>query len=504
MPSGLISGDFFDMNILLIYPPMRLNDEPRNFPNGIALIAALLLQKGYNVDVLDINGRRYSQTEVLQKISESIAKYDVIGIGGLITAYSYAKWLIRQIKMLRDIPVVIGGYLGSNIPEIILLKTSADFVVVGEAEFSLPALFAELAAGNETPDIAGVWYRSADGIVNAGMSKRLSDMDSLPFPAWHLFPMNDVYLKLPVTGFGRDIDLITSRGCPYPCVYCYKTGGRRYRQNSAEYVVEEIKFLKKEYNIDFVSFQDNEFMADKKRVYKFCELATKEKLGIKWTATSRVNLVDEDILTEMKKSGCVAVSFGIESGSQKILDVLKKGVTVEQAVSAMDIVNKVGLKYFTSFMIGSPGETIDTIKDTIAFCKKVNIGMTSCMFTTPYPGTELYEWAQEHKKVPRETDEVEQYIMKLQDCVDFTVNLTDFPDEELVHLHNWMIKQTWLNYVKPSTGRIKKQFIELYGKKQFNYVISALKEPKNVDHFRKHGFNSFLELLPIVEENDGA
>ncbi|MFQ6112095.1 MAG: B12-binding domain-containing radical SAM protein, partial [Nitrospinota bacterium] len=382
------------MEVLLIYLPHRLHDAPRHFPLGLGILAEVLRLRGHEVKVLDINGERPGRGEVWRRLRG--CSFDVAGIGGLTSAYSYAKWLLPLLKRRNpSAKVVAGGSLASPLPELFLKNNpSADAVVMGEGEETLPELLAAWERGDDLSQVKGIAFRRNGDVVHTPPRPPIADLDSIPYPAWELFPM-EVYLRHPVVGIGRDMNVITSRGCPHGCTYCYRLFGRGYRFRSAGKMVEEIAILKERFAIDFVSFQDDCFVANRKRVLDFCEMLEASGLGVKWSCCGRVNICDEKMLCRMKEAGCVSVSYGIESGSQRILDIIKKGVTVEQARRALRATRRLGLRAPVSFMLGVPGETPETIQETIDFCREEKIPLQSIMLATPYPGTPLYAWALE-------------------------------------------------------------------------------------------------------------
>jgi radical SAM superfamily enzyme YgiQ (UPF0313 family) len=489
------------MKILLIFPPIREHDVPRQFPTGIGIIASVLINDGHDVKLLDINGNRFSKEEVVKQINSE--DFDVVGIGGLITVYNYVKWLVQEIrKKDSSIPIILGGSVGSSIPILSLEKLHVDIVVDGEGEITASKLFKALEKKQPVDNIPGLWLKKDGKVINTGEGERVKDMDTVPYPAYDLFPM-DIYLSNPIVGFGKDIDLITSRGCPYNCIYCYKIGKRYFRRMSVERIINLIDQLKRQYDIDFISFQDNEFMFDKKWIQEFLKQFKEKDYNIKWSCTGRVNLVDKEILQQMKDAGCTSISYGIESGSQKMLDIMRKQVTVEQAIEAINITKEVGLRAPTSFIIGIPGETEETIEETIDFCAKTNIVLTTVMFATPYPNTELYHMSKELGKIPDDLDGLDLFVSKLGDCISFTINLTDtFSDKEIIEKRDYMINKTQENYVPVSPKKMRHQFIDLYGQEIYDKLLEQLKDEKNIEHLKTHGFNDLIDILNAIDEEE--
>jgi len=444
------------MKVLLINPPIREWAKPNVFPLGLGYIASVLLSKKYKVEVLDINAYRWDKLEVENKIKD--AEFDIAGIGGIITTYDYVKWLILILKKYYpDKKIIIGGSLGTSIPKIMLEKNLVDVICMGEGEETAKELFKVLESDGDLSKVKGIWYKDNTGIIYQTEKRSpLKDLDSIPLSAWDLFPM-DIYLRNPIGAPNRNkwidglannttglsMNLFATRGCPYKCIYCYHDFmGYLYRTRSPENVIREIEILYRKYKVLYFHFIDDEFVMKKDFVYKFCSLLKElsKSIGYKitWGCSGRVNLVTEDLIATMTDAGCVLIGYGIESGSQKMLDLIKKGVTVEQAKSAIRLTKKYLGWADCSFMIGYPGETKETIQETVDFCKELNLSPEVIFFLTPYPGTELYHMALQQGKIKNE----EEYILSLGEQGEkVRVNFTSFSDEELVSIQEWMIME---------------------------------------------------------------
>jgi radical SAM superfamily enzyme YgiQ (UPF0313 family) len=444
------------MKILLINPPIREWSKPNSFPIGLGCIASLLLEEGNEVEVMDINAYRFNKYEVEDKIRQ--ADYDIAGIGGIVTTYKYIKWLIQVLKKHHpDKKVIVGGSVASSIPDIMLEKNAVDIACIGEGEETVKELVEVLASGASLSKVRGIWYKDNQGrILRNEKRPPIKELDNIPLPAWELFPM-EVYLKNPIGAINRNkwidgaaietvalsMNLYSSRGCPYQCIYCYHDFmGQGYRQRSPENVVDEINILYKKYNVTYFHFIDDELVVKKDFVYKFCRLLKEfsNKIGhkITWGCTGRANLMTEDLIATMADAGCISIGYGIESGSQKMLDLIKKGVNVEQAKDAIRLTKKYLEWADCSFMIGYPGETIETINETIDFCKELELIPEVIFFLTPYPGTELYLMALEQDRIKDE----EGYILSLDEQGEkISVNFTDFSNAELYNIQQDMIKE---------------------------------------------------------------
>ena len=420
------------MKILLINSPIRTKYPPSNIPHGLAIIANVLRREGYEVDILDANIVRTGFLLLLvSKLCFSGVSYDIIGISGLITTYEWQKNIISWIK--RNFPekhIIAGGGCATSIPNL-MTSAGADYIILGEGE----EIFKDHIKKN------GLIYRSIN--ERSYLPNLFPDLDSLPYPAWDLLDMK-TYLSNPFWGAGTGnstgdftftdymaekgelynttADVITSRGCPSNCNFCWHLC-TKYRQRSVKHVIGEVLELKKRYNTDFAGFIDDNMMVNKSWMLEFC--AEMASMDIRWGCHGRVNNTDKEILDKMVSAGCRWIGYGIESGSQKILDLMNKRTTVEQAKKAILLAREAGLYVNTTFIYGYPGETKKTINESIQFRKELNI-TTGSFYATPYPGTQLFE--QTKNKILSKFNTLEEYVLQLDDADKALINLTDFRD----------------------------------------------------------------------------
>ena len=442
------------MRILLINPPIREWAEPNCSPLGLGYIASVLLQEGHEVEILDINAHRWSKQEVEKRIRE--ISYDLVGIGGIITTYRYVKWLVNMLKKYHsEEKIIVGGSVGTSIPKTMLERNPIDIICVGEGEETVRELVNVLQNNGDPSTIKGIWFKGNDGsICRNELREPINDLDKLPFPAWDLFPM-DIYLKNPVGAPNRNkwidgsfaedaplsMNLSATRGCPYQCIYCYHDFmGQKYRCRSPDNIISEIKYLHAHYEVEYFHFIDDEFVLKKNFVYQFCQKIKhlQKELGerITWGCSGRANLMTEELIATMAEAGCVLIGYGIESGSQKMLNIMKKKVLVEQAKQAVRLTQQYLGWADCSFMIGTPGETKGTIQETIDFCKQLSLIPEVIFFATPYPGTELYRMAIQRGKIKDE----EAYAMSLGEQGEkIRVNFTDFSTDELRKIKENMV-----------------------------------------------------------------
>ena len=396
------------MKILLINPPYIKQiygafkrAAPIHLPLGLAYIAAVLETNNFDVQVLDANAEMLSVREAALHAIKSGAS-----IIGLTAATNTIKRVYKIASIVKSIApervVIVGGPHPSAVPERTLRECSAiDIIVVGEGEKIIVELVTILAKEEKLKNlmtVKGISFRFNNKIVSTPKQERIANLDELPFPARHLFPwkkytpgaMLDVGIKK-----GEFATIITSRGCPNKCTYCSSAHfwGITVRFRSVENIIKEVEHLVEKYRIKELEFVDDTFTASASRVKNFCELLLAKRIKIKWIAYARVNTISKELLQIMKKAGCFRLNFGLESGSQDILNNIKKNITLEQVRNAIKLAKKEGFFVDTSFMIGLPGDTKETVKQTIKFAIELNPHSALFCITTPFPGTELYDEA---------------------------------------------------------------------------------------------------------------
>ncbi len=432
------------MKTLLINSPIRLDAEPNCIPYGLATIAAVLRAQGFHVEIYDVNALRPSKEEISKSLKDMT--WDLVGLSGLITTYKFQKWLIPELKAMNpEAPVISGGGLATSNNKLLFQNSPLDVAVIGEGEKTMLEWCLAFAGGLEWRNIPGICYQENGSLVTTSKRGNIQDLDSVPFPSWHLLPM-EVYLKHPIwgdaaynsSGFRDDVsvtrsmNVISSRGCPFSCNYCYHLFGRsNYRLRSAQNVVDEIEALVDQYGVDFIGFVDDNMMASEKRLIEFCDLMERKQFPLTWGCHGRVTSARDDLLKRMADTGCVWIGYGIESGSQKILDAMNKKAKVEQAKQAVIETRKAGIYPNTTFIFGYPGETRQTIQETINFKRELALECGS-FFATPYPGAPLYD------EVKGRIEDEEAFICSLGNATDFSVNLTNFDDKTLLYLKKAM------------------------------------------------------------------
>lgn len=442
------------MKISLICP--RVIDAPMP-PLGILYIAAVLEKEGHKVQVFDVSFRE--ENEFLEKLIKF--KPDLIGLSVSTTQLNYAKGISNILrKKLSETPIVCGGVHVTALPIESLKELNADFAVIGEGEYTMLDLCDKLESGDSLDTVKSLVYKKDGKIVQNERRELIENLNELPFPARHLIDFEWYLIPPgPIRGnwLKRATTLITSRGCPYRCIYCGSNliFGKKVRRRSVDNVIAEIEYLEDVYKIDGMWFLDDTFTLNKKWVIDFCRKLRKNKINLTWGCQTRVNAIPEDLLVEMKRSGCVQLDVGVESGSEKILNVLQKDTNPKMIENTFGIAKKVGVRTMASFMVGNPEETMDDINKTLELAKKINPDFTLFFFTTPFPGTKLNKMAIENQWI-KDTD-----------------------------YSNWLIRQTdtpimEINFTGNELTKIRS---ELQNKFVFRNYISTLRDPAYVLNF---------------------
>ena len=360
-------------------------------PYSLLQIASILRNDGHEVRLIDANGWNLSWEEVTSRIKDM--KYDVLIFRFTPTTFDWDTRITSVSKKILPEALTAGiCWTLRTVPEEVLWGCAdLDIYIMHEYETVTPVLISAISNGEDLSMVSGIAYRVNDEVKVNSPAKPLSDWNSLPLPAYDLLPsLKNYYINTP---YGSPFTIIyTSKGCPYSCIYC-TVRNTKLKKRSAENILNELRYLKEKFNVKTVSFFDETFTIDKDRVIAIAEAIRREKLKIVWYCNTRVDLVDRNLLKVMYDGGCRGISYGIESGSQEILDNAKKGTTVEQAENAIRWAKEAGIKVYCSFMFGLPGENWNTVEETIRFVKRALPTGAQFNVAVPYPGTELYRIA---------------------------------------------------------------------------------------------------------------
>lgn len=459
------------MKVLFINPPSKneiISCNPKIIkeergcepPLGILYLAAYLENHSqHKISVIDAQVEKLSYQELKQRI-EKISP-DIIGI----TAMTFTLIdVIKTVALVKEInprvKVILGGPHAHIYPKETLQLDGVDFVVMGEGEKALLELINNIDQPNQLKDINNLAYKSNDQIVINKITEYNKNLNELPFPARHLVPYKK-YRSI-LSGDNAITTMFTSRGCPYRCAFCDRPNmGKIFRSRSAENVVNEMEKCL-EMGIDEIFIYDDTFTVDKQRVINICDEIIKRNLKFTWDARARVDTVNEEVLRKLKQAGCVRIHYGVESGAEKILKVLNKGINLDQVVKVFNLTKKIGISTFAYFMVGCPTETKEDILKTIKFAKNLNTDYVQITLFTPFPATKIYN------------DALEQGIIKNDYWLEFAKNPSpdfktpywdqELSQEELFNLINLAYRQF---YLRPS------------------FIIKSILDLKSINDFKK-------------------
>ena len=402
------------IDILLIFPPCTLDDrygskKMKNIggflpPLGLAYLAAFIRENNFSVDIIDAATLGLTQDELIEEIRKKSPS--VIGISTLTPNYHRAVGIGEKIR--EEFPkalTLIGGHHATLEPEKTLLENSSfDLLVFGEGEYTLLEVMQEykkcgydrsklLSNAQRLTLIKGISFRDNSVVKVNSHREFIEDLDTLPFPAWDLLPM-DRYIPLPNQYLRKPVvHMLVIRGCPFDCSFCSCNAvfGRKIRKTSTSRVVESMKRAIKDYGAKEFSFWDDTITASKSWITELCNLIIDEKLDVTWTCLSRVDTISKEVLLLMKKAGCWNIFFGFESGNQQLLENINKRITPEQSKQVMQWTREAGIEVRASFMLALPGETPEMALETIKFAIELDPDYAQFCITTPYPGTKLFK-----------------------------------------------------------------------------------------------------------------
>ena len=404
-------------------------------PLGILSIAAWLEKHGIDVEIIDGYASRESHEVMVAKIIASGCS--AVGFSCTTSSFPETNRIATLLKQKApQIVTVLGGAHACTIGAPLLDSYPAlDYLVIGEGENTMLEL--AQAGFQNVENIPAVAYRGSDGQGVLGAHRELiKDLDSLPFPAYHLLPNFPRLYKLPLFSYPKspNTSIISSRGCPYACSYCDRSVfSRGFRFNSPEYILEHVAMLNRDYGIRHVFFYDDLFTFDRKRVAEFCELKAKKGIKVSYNCIARLEHVDAELLALLKGSGCWQVNFGIESGDPEVLKKHRKFYGLDEVGQKLSMVKKAGMRVKGLFMVGLPGEDEAAIRRTIDYALSLPLDEINVTKFTPFPGAPVYETI-------REFGEFEEN-WELMNCINTVFVPTGMTREQLDGLYDEFIRR---------------------------------------------------------------
>jgi len=379
------------MKLLLIVPSCKLDNPMPTL--GIACLSAYIKSKNHEVKVLDLWEKTLSDEELKNEIAHFAP--DLIGVTFYTIRYNAVCDLVNKLKLwFSETSIVAGGTHPSALPQEVLREIpSIDFLVIGEGEITLAeVLELNTFSISRLSKINGVAYRDGNEIVLTPPREFIKDLDELPYA--DLEQLHPVRYKIhpPFGWYGLPLTMITTRGCPGLCTFCSKAVYKnRYRSYTPQRVIDEIKYWKNKLPVKEIKFYDDDFTLSQKRTFEICDLMIKENINLPWTCTTRVDCLSRDLLIKMKEAGLYFIVLGVETGSPKVLENLKKGYTVEHIVNAFKWCRELNIPTFGFFMVGLPGETDEDVQMTLDLQKQIRPNYLSYGYLKIYPGAPLFD-----------------------------------------------------------------------------------------------------------------
>jgi len=402
------------------------------FPSGTGYIASTLLSEGHEVEIYNQDMHHYPEEHLTSYLDDN--KFDVVGLGVIAGYYQYGKLLkvSEAINASKNRPAhyILGGHGPSPEPAYFLERTGADVAVIGEGEETIVELLCAISEGGSLSRVKGIAYWD-DGQVRVNPRRPLiEDIDSIPWPAYELFPM-EYYrlLGMPHSARGDFVmSILSARGCTFKCNFCYRID-EGYRIRSPEAIVDEIEYLQKNYRINYIDFADELLMSSKQRVTELCEAFIRAKLKFKWACNGRLNYACGETLKLMKDIGCVYINYGIEAFDDEALKNMNKALTTRQIVKGIEATLEAQISPGLNIIFGNIGETEEVLRKDVEFLLKYDAlaELRTIRPVTPYPGSAFYYKAIEQGLL---RDVGDFYENKHVNSDLLAANFTEMSDEE--------------------------------------------------------------------------
>ena len=387
------------MKVLMVMPSMdnaywkKLGKKvgPKSEPLSLLYMATFLNKNGHEAEVLDCEAEGITFKGLESHIQKG--NYDVVGVAMLTAMYSQALEVCKIAKKVNpEIKVLVGGSHPSLRPRETAKEEYVDIAVVGEAEVTFLELLDAFEHQKPLNTIKSIVYKENEEIIQTPKREKIQDLDFFPIPNRDLINMK---LYMPSASYYKQLPaytMMTTRGCPYGCTFCAtaKTG---YRMHSVSRVVEEMTLLVEKYGAKEILIRDDTFTLNRKRTIELCNAIINSGLKVRWDCITRANLVDDDLLKKMKEAGCWGMHFGVEGGTQKSIDTVKKDTTIEIIKTAFKLCRRNKIETRAYMMLGLPDSTTEDDLATINFAKKLDPDWAQFTICTPYPGTQMYDTA---------------------------------------------------------------------------------------------------------------
>ncbi len=472
------------MKIFFIYA-RKTRSESNIPPLGIMSLAAVLRKNGYS-DVKLFDLAIHSDEYIIRECLEH--RPDLIGLSTDSISYENGSATIRSIQaQYSGARYIAGGVHPTIAPEQTLKETGSEVAVIGEGEETIAELVNRFDSGHGYADVRGIAYFDGGKLVMTEPRPLIDGLDAVPFPARDLLPM-DRYLNVcpDIPMLYPTMTIMASRGCKGNCIYCQPVVktlfGKKMRHRSVPNVIEEIIRLQNTYSFSSLYFADDELLFNGREwIEELCNTLIERKLNLKWVCQGRVDQIDEDLMALMKKSGLYAMGFGVESGSQQILNTMRKGYRVEKIAEAFEICRRKGIITTCNLMVGTPGETRETIQESIDMLRKVKPDLVRVSITTPTPGSDL------HAKMEAEGRINLKRLSEFDRWAAYPIRLDGFTKEDIQQSIRDLLGTFYKNFFsllkRPGILMKRRYFFRILFKRQLQIARNPLRLWKDITFY---------------------
>jgi anaerobic magnesium-protoporphyrin IX monomethyl ester cyclase len=377
-------------------------------PEGLLYVAAALERRGHQVTAIDNEVLNLVDDQLLARIAST--EPNMVGMGATTPEFPHIAKFLERLRSELNVVTVLGGPHATADAEAVLANyPGIDYVIRGEGEITTSELADSMLNGEPPESLPGLAFHKNGRVIVTPPRSLISDLDALALPARHLLDYRQYHYPLRGRGMEQVATMITSRGCPYRCIFCYSMHGHQVRFRSIPNVIAELEQIIDKYGVRYFIFHDECFTLNRQRVLAFCNQILNRKLDIKWFCFTRGDTIDQEVADRMAEAGCVKISLGVESGSQDMLDRSGKKTKLDKITQAFRILNRAGIETRGSFIIGLPGEDQRSVQQTFDFAKSLKMYQFGLNIATPYPGTQMWKMAEAGNGIRFENTELTEF-----------------------------------------------------------------------------------------------
>lgn len=419
------------MKVILAFPAITTDyGLPRTPPLGISYLGTVLEKTGYKVKLIDLRLPKYNNEYFIKTLKAF--KPDIVGVSATSFGYLGGKEIFALTKEYSSKTITILGGPHAAIGGMDAIKDkNLDMLAIGEGEELILELLDSIKKKNSFKSIRGLVYKDKRGSIHTNIPRPItSDLNKLPFPKLNLLPLEEYRAAGVLT-----LPIMTSRGCPYGCIYCvsWKTQGKMFRGREPKHVVDEIESLVKKFDVSHFTILDDNFAFDKKRAIEICNEIIKRGLSIKWQCDQgiRADRTDYEVYKAMKESGCTLIAIGVENPDPEVLKKMNKGEVIEDIKKSIRAAKKAGLIVKAFFIVGCPGDNLKLVKKSIQFFKEMDIDLPRYSMMTAYPGSVLWSWAEKNGRFL--SDPFKYTVQKHDNSKDVQFETDDFSAKDRLY-----------------------------------------------------------------------